>query len=81
MNYTAFHHLLDYITVDPTIMAGKPVIRGTRLTVQHILDLLAQGMTTENILQKYKQLTKEDIRACLLFAQEIIAFTSKAATK
>jgi uncharacterized protein (DUF433 family) len=49
-------------------MVGKPVIKGTRLTVEYILNLLAHGSTTEEILQEYEGLTQEDILACLLFA-------------
>jgi uncharacterized protein (DUF433 family) len=60
------NQLLERIALNPKIMAGKPVIRGTRLTVQYILNLLAHGMTVEEILQEYKGLTKEDILACLL---------------
>jgi uncharacterized protein (DUF433 family) len=52
-------------------MVGKPVIRGTRLTVQYILGLLAHGATIEEILQEYEGLTREDILACLQFAKEI----------
>ncbi len=60
--------LLERITVNPKVMVGKPVIRGTRLTVEYILGLLAHGATMEEILQEYKGLTQEDIQACLLFA-------------
>jgi uncharacterized protein (DUF433 family) len=49
-------------------MVGKPVIRGTRLTVEYILNLLAHGSTAEEILEEYEGLTREDIQACLLFA-------------
>jgi uncharacterized protein (DUF433 family) len=49
-------------------MAGKPIIKGTRLTVQHILSLLAHGEAVEDILKEYRGLKKEDIRACLLYA-------------
>ncbi len=57
--------LLNRIVVDPKVMVGKPIIKGTRLTVQYILGLLAQGMTTEEIIQEYKNVAKEDILACL----------------
>ena len=60
--------LLERITLDPNIMAGKPVIRGTRLTVEYILNVLAQGATPEEIISEYGGLTREDIKACLLFA-------------
>ena len=57
-------------------MVGKPVIRGTRLTVQYILGLLAQGATEDEILQEYEGLTREDILACLLFATEALESTT-----
>ena len=60
--------LLERITFDPKIMAGKPVIKGTRLTVEYILDLLAQGATPAEILDEYDGLTLEDLHACFLFA-------------
>ena len=60
--------LLKRISVNPKVMVGKPVIRGTRLTVEFILGLLAQGDTIEDILAEYPDLVKEDIQACLLFA-------------
>ena len=60
--------LLDRITTNPDVMVGKPVIKGTRLTVEFILNLLADGTTIPEILGEYKGLVVEDIRACLLFA-------------
>jgi len=60
--------LLERITIDPEVMVGKPVIRGTRLTVEYILNLLAHGVTVTEILEEYEGLTQEDIQACLLFA-------------
>lgn len=60
--------LLKRISVNPKIMAGKPVIRGTRLSVEFILNVLAQGDTVEDILAEYPGLVKEDIQACLFFA-------------
>lgn len=51
-------------------MAGKPVVKGTRLTVDHILNLLGHGMSTERILQEYPGLETEDVQACLLFASK-----------
>lgn len=60
--------LLERITLDPKVMTGKPVIRGTRLTVEYILNLLAHGATVEEVLEEYEGLTREDVRACLLFA-------------
>lgn len=60
--------LLQRITTDPQVMVGKPIIRGTRLTVEFILNLLAHGATVTEILDEYQHLTEEDISACLLFA-------------
>lgn len=59
--------LLDRIAIDPQVMTGKPVIRGTRLTVQYIVGLLAHGATVEEILAEYEGLTGDDVRACIGF--------------
>lgn len=67
--------LLSRIDVDPDVMTGKPVIRGTRLTVDYILNLLAHGASHEEILDEYQGLTKEDIQACLLFATKSLQDT------
>jgi uncharacterized protein (DUF433 family) len=58
------HQLLSRIRLDPNVRVGKPVIRGTRLTVETILNLLAHGATTADILQEYAGLHPEDIQAC-----------------
>ncbi len=60
--------LLDRITVNPAVMVGKPVIRGTRLTVEYVIGLLARGATVQEVLDEYAGLTDEDVRAGLLFA-------------
>ncbi len=60
--------LLERITLNSKIMVGKPVIKGTRLSVEYILNLLAHGATTAEILEEYSGLIHEDIQACLLFA-------------
>lgn len=60
--------LLERISINPKVMVGKPVIKGTRLTVEYILNLLAHGSTSEEILQEYEGLAQDDIQACLLFA-------------
>ena len=67
--------LLERIVLNPRIMVGKPVIKGTRLTVDFILNLMAHGTTEEEILKEYKGLTDEDIRACFLFATKSIKNT------
>ncbi|MBI5490569.1 MAG: DUF433 domain-containing protein [Deltaproteobacteria bacterium] len=64
--------LLERITVDPRIFGGKPIIRGHRLAVEHVLGMLAAGDTPETILEGYPWLEPEDIRACLLFAQRLV---------
>lgn len=68
--------LLNRIETNPKVMTGKPVIKGTRLTVQHILSLLGQGMSEEEIINEYNALSHEDIMACLLYASEILDNTS-----
>lgn len=65
--------LLKRIVVDPETIAGKPIIRGTRIPVDLILKLLAQGNSTKEILEDYPHLTKEDIQAALLYGAEVIA--------
>ena len=70
------NQILERITLNPKIMVGKPIIRGTRLTVQYILNLLAHGASIDEILQEYKGLTKEDILACLLYASETLEDTT-----
>ena len=67
--------LLERIVQDPTIIVGKPVIRGTRLTVDFILNLLAHGTTEKEVLDEYRGLTEEDIRACFLFATKTLKNT------
>jgi uncharacterized protein (DUF433 family) len=71
----ADQELLERITLNPQVMAGKPVVKGTRLTVEYILNLLAHGATTEEILAEYDGLTREDVRACLLFATKSLGST------
>ncbi|OUL36590.1 antitoxin [Nostoc sp. T09] len=56
------------ITIDPNILVGKPIIKGTRLAVEFIIDLLAQGWTNDEILRNYPGITLEDIQACLSYA-------------
>ncbi len=67
--------LLNRITTNPKVMVGKPVIKGTRLTVEYILNLLAHGTSISEILEEYKGLTQEDIQACLLFASRSLENT------
>ncbi len=65
--------LLKRITVNPKIFGGKPIIRGRRLAVEHVLGMLAAGDTPETILEGYPWLEAEDIRACLVYAHRIVA--------
>lgn len=64
--------LLERITSNPNVLAGKPVIQGTRLAVEFILNLLAHGATPREILEEYDGLTEADISACLLFAEKTL---------
>ena len=63
--------LLKRITVNPEICHGKPVIRGLRYPVVNILELMASGMTNQEILEDYEDLEEDDLKACLLFAAKI----------
>jgi len=65
--------LLDRIVINPSVMVGKPIIRGTRLTVEYILNQLAHGATEAEILAEYDGLTRADIQASLLFAAQSLA--------
>jgi uncharacterized protein (DUF433 family) len=63
--------LLQRISIDPGVCFGKPCIRGTRIWVSLILDFLANGMSIEEILAEYPQLTKEDVRAAIAYGAEM----------
>lgn len=69
-------NLLNRISSSPRVMVGKPVIRGTRLSVEYILNLLAHGATVTEILEEYEGLVEADIRACLLFASRALESAS-----
>ena len=62
----------ERITVDPMVLVGKPVIRGTRLSVEFVIDLLASHWTEQQILENYPILCREDIEACLRYANELV---------
>ena len=64
--------LLQRITVNPKIFNGKPIIRGRRLAVEHVLGMLAAGDTMDTILEGYPWLEKEDIQACLIYARRMV---------
>ena len=67
--------LLERVVVDLRVMVGKPVIRGTRLTVDFILNLFAHGATEKDVLDEYEGLTAKDIQACFLFATKALENT------
>ena len=64
--------LLERITVDPAIFGGKPIIRGRRLAVEHVLAMLAAGDSPETILAGYSWLEPQDIQACLAYARRVV---------
>ena len=64
--------LLERITVNPEIFSGRPIIRGRRLAVEHILGMLSAGDSPETILQGYDWLEPEDIQACLAYAHRLV---------
>ena len=61
------------ITVDPDVMLGKPVIKGTRITIELILKKLSEGMTVEDLLAAYPHLTKDDVLAALSYSADVIS--------
>ncbi|GAK53328.1 hypothetical protein U14_04593 [Candidatus Moduliflexus flocculans] len=67
--------LLERIVANPHVMAGKPVIQGTRLTVEYILGLFAHGATVNDVLAEYDGMNEDDIRACFLFAARSLEST------
>jgi uncharacterized protein (DUF433 family) len=64
--------LLGRITVDPAIFGGKPIIRGHRLAVEHVLGMLASGDSIETLLEGYPWLEREDVLACLVYARRLV---------
>jgi uncharacterized protein (DUF433 family) len=62
----------DRIVVDPTIMVGKPVVRGTRIPVEIVLERLAEDLDMKTLLEDYPRLTQEDVKACLAYAEAIV---------
>ena len=65
-------NLLSRITVDPRIFGGKPIVRGRRLAVEHVLGMLAAGDTPELIMDAYPWLEARDIQACLVYARRVV---------
>ena len=66
MNWT------ERITVDPKILVGKPIVKGTRISVEFVIDLLGRGWTVEQVLKEYDHLTRDDIQACLAYAGDVL---------
>ena len=62
----------ERIIVDPKVLVGKPVIKGTRIAVEFVVDLLARGWTVAQVLEEYDHLTREDVQACLAYASEML---------
>ncbi len=60
----------DYITIDPNKRGGKPCVRGLRITAYEVLEYLASGLTEEQILEDFPELTREDLKACIAFAAD-----------
>ena len=67
----AEEELLERIVVNPKIMGGKPIVKGTRITVEQVLKMLAQGLTSKEILKDYPHLSKDDVAAVLLYAAKV----------
>ena len=62
----------EHISVDPAVLVGKPVVRGSRLAVEFILDLVAEGWSFDDMLESYPGLTVEDIRSCVAYARNVL---------
>ena len=73
---TMEHDLLRRITLNPEVCFGKPTVRNMRYPVEMLLDLMSAGMTTQEILEDYDDLEKEDLQACLLFASKLVKVNS-----
>jgi uncharacterized protein (DUF433 family) len=63
----------DRIEIHPDVLVGKPVIKGTRISVELVVDLLARGYTGEQIMQQYDHISLDDIRACLAYASQVLS--------
>lgn len=69
------------IVADPDVLVGKPVVKGTRISVELVMELLASGYTPAQIRQQYDHLTLDDIRACLAYAREVVGLERMFAVK
>lgn len=63
----------DRIAIDPAILLGKPVIRGTRMSVEFVVGLLAGGWSIDDVLKEYSHIAHEDVQACLAYAHQLLA--------
>ena len=63
----------DRITIDPAVLVGKPVIKGTRIAVEFVVRLLAHGWTVDDIMKEYDHITRDDVQACLAYAHQLLA--------
>jgi uncharacterized protein (DUF433 family) len=63
----------ERIAIDPNILVGKPIVKGTRIAVEFVIGLLGQGWTVEQVLEEYEHLQREDIQACLSYASEVLS--------
>jgi uncharacterized protein (DUF433 family) len=64
----------DRITIDPEVLVGKPIVKGTRISVEFVIDLLGRDWTVEQVLKEYDHLKQEDVQACLAYASEKMSF-------
>jgi uncharacterized protein (DUF433 family) len=62
----------ERIVLDPEVLVGKPVVKGTRIAVELVIDLLGRGYSVEQVLAQYDHLTREDVQACLAYASETL---------
>jgi len=62
----------ERIVIDPDVLVGKPVVKGTRIAVELVIDLLGRGYTTAQVLEQYDHLAAEDVQACLAYAAEVL---------
>ena len=76
MNTFDMESLIERITIDPEICHGKPIIRGLRYPVENMLELLASGMTIQELLDDYPDLEREDFLACLAYASKLVQIKS-----
>jgi len=65
-------HWNERITLDPSVLAGKPIVKGTRISVELVIELLGKGWTVEQVLEEYDHLGRDDIQACLSYASDVL---------